>query len=208
MVKREELKTRAKEQLDNKLWLCIGTTLIFSLIIGLNSDNSLEYRFNSGWGMSVDVISLLLAGAVTIGYSKFLLNVVNKRNAKFMDLFSGFNIYLKTLGLYIITMVSIVVGMVFFIIPGIIIALAFAMAPYILVEDNSKGIIEVLKESCEMMKGNKWEYLILEMSFILWLLLGVITFGVGLLWVMPYIHLTDANYYMELKKDFGTKEII
>lgn len=46
------------------------------------------------------------------------------------------------------------------------------------------------------------------MSFILWLLLGVITFGVGLLWVMPYIHLTDANYYMELKKDFGTKEII
>lgn len=155
MVKREELKTRAKEQLDNKLWLCIGTTLIFSLIIGLNSDNSLEYRFNSGWGMSVDVISLLLAGAVTIGYSKFLLNVVNKRNAKFMDLFSGFNIYLKTLGLYIITMVSIVVGMVFFIIPGIIIALAFAMAPYILVEDNSKGIIEVLKESCEMMKGNK-----------------------------------------------------
>lgn len=209
MVIRGELKTRAKEQLNDRLWLCIGTTLIFSIIIGLNSSNNeVRHTFGLGWGASIDLVTLLLAGALTVGYAKFLLNVVNKRNPKFVDLFSGFNIYLKTLGLYFITMASIVVGMIFFIIPGIIIALAFAMAPYILAEDDSKGIIEVLKESREMMKGHKLEYLVLEFSFILWFLLGIITFGLGLLWVMPYIQLTDANYYMELKQDFVSKEII
>ena len=51
------------------------------------------------------------------------------------------------------------------------------------------------------MRGHKFEYFVLEISFILWHLLGIITFGLAYIWIIPYINLTQANYYLELKND-------
>ena len=53
-----------------------------------------------------------------------------------------------------------------------------------------------------MMKGNKWRSFVLDISFILWGILGFITFGiVNVLWVAPYKQLTDAALYNALKAE-------
>ena len=53
-----------------------------------------------------------------------------------------------------------------------------------------------------MLKGNKWRSFVLDLSFILWGILGAITFGiVNVLWVDPYKQLTDAALYNALKAE-------
>jgi uncharacterized membrane protein len=58
---------------------------------------------------------------------------------------------------------------------------------------------QALKESCRMMKGYKWKLFCLGISFIGWLLLGVLTLGIGYLWIFPYMYMSFANFYENLK---------
>ena len=52
-------------------------------------------------------------------------------------------------------------------IPGIIAALRYSQAFYILAEDPNKGIRQCVNESKELMSGHLWEYFVLQLSFIL-----------------------------------------
>uniref|UniRef100_UPI000AD4E94B DUF975 family protein n=1 Tax=Clostridium sp. NkU-1 TaxID=1095009 RepID=UPI000AD4E94B len=85
------------------------------------------------------------------------------------------------------------------IIPGIIAAYRYSQAIFIMVEDPSKGIMQCIRESKEMMVGHKWEYFVLELSFILWQLLGLVTCGLAYIYVYPYMKVTFANYYNAVK---------
>lgn len=51
------------------------------------------------------------------------------------------------------------------------------------------------------MNGHKWELFVLELSFIGWYLLGFVTLGIGLLWVVPYYNAVHADYYRALAGD-------
>ncbi len=75
----------------------------------------------------------------------------------------------------------------------------FSQAFFILAEDRSKSITECLSESAEMMKGYKWEFFVLELSFIGWWIVSALTLGIGGLWVAPYQKVTEANFYLNLK---------
>ena len=92
------------------------------------------------------------------------------------------------------------IGYILFIIPGIILTLMFSQSLYILNDDNEKTITQCIKESANLMKGHKWEFFVLQLSFIGWGLLVVLTFGIAALWVQPYMWVTNANYYIKLKE--------
>ncbi|MGU8835665.1 DUF975 family protein [Clostridium perfringens] len=88
---------------------------------------------------------------------------------------------------------------IYFVIPGIYFALGTSQSLLILAEDNSKTIFQCLSESLDLMKSHKIEYIILQLSYLGWILLGVLFFGIGLLWVTPYITLVDTYFYLYLK---------
>lgn len=195
------LKSNAKAQLKGKWGLAIGTLLVGIIIIGGFSSavGFIQPKSNIpiilGW-----LIKIFLGGVITLGISKFVLNIsTNKEETSFNDLFSGFNIYLKTLGLWIVMGLCIGIATICLIVPGIIVALMFSQAFFILCEDNEKSITECLKESSEMMKGHKVELFVLGLSFIGWWIVVAITFGIGALWVYPYQQVTCANFYLALK---------
>ena len=50
------------------------------------------------------------------------------------------------------------------------------------------------------MEDYKIDYLLLELSFLGWLIAGIFTFGLLYLWVIPYMMVTEANFYYEVKK--------
>jgi len=201
MMVRVVLKSNAKAQLKGKWGLAIGTLLVGIIIIGGFSSavGFIQPKSNIpiilGW-----LIKIFLGGVITLGISKFVLNIsTNKEETSFNDLFSGFNIYLKTLGLWIVMGLCIGIATICLIVPGIIVALMFSQAFFILCEDNEKSITECLKESSEMMKGHKVELFVLGLSFIGWWIVVAITFGIGALWVYPYQQVTCANFYLALK---------
>ena len=182
MISRREIKSLAKDQLKGNWAVAIVLFLIYLLL------------------MCSSVTRLLLGGLVSVGVCTFTINLVRNKKARINDLFSNFSIYLKTLGLYLLMILIAGIGYILFIIPGIILTLMFSQALYILNDDNEKTITQCIKESKNLMKGHKWEYFVLQLSFIGWGILVVLTFGVAALWVQPYIWVTNANYYIKLKE--------
>jgi uncharacterized membrane protein len=72
------------------------------------------------------------------------------------------------------------------------------MAPYLMAENPDMGIGEAISRSKEMMEGNKWRYFCLLISFIGWVILSSMTFGLGFLWLNPYINAASAVFYNDL----------
>ena len=202
---RAYLKSKSKEQLRGRWPLAIITVLVSNFFINTGS-------FTQGLNLIIDVsdrlsftfniINLIFGGVISIGLSKFLLNfTTNKEDPRFKDIFSYFNIFFKSIGLQLLMTIIILFGLIFLIVPGIIVALMYSQAYYILAEDPDKGIFECLQESSNLMYGYKWEFFILELSFLGWWLLSFLTFGIGSLWLNPYQKVTEANFYLKLKYD-------
>ena len=75
------------------------------------------------------------------------------------------------------------------------------MVPYILAENPDMSREEVFALSKQMMKGNKWDAFVLDLSFILWDILGACTLGIlHIFYIEPYKRLTDAGLYQALKE--------
>ena len=198
-----ELKANAKEQLRGKWAVAIATVLVANILI----DSDVMYKVSEKFGLiglsiSCSLISLFLGGVISVGLCKFLLDMTTKREEpRFETLFSQFNIYLKTLGLNILLTLSVGIGTILFIVPGIIVGLMFSQSYYILSEDPSKSITQCIKESVDMMNGHKWDLFYLELTFIGWWLLTAITVGIAGLWVAPYVKVTETNFYLSIKNN-------
>ena len=87
------------------------------------------------------------------------------------------------------------------IIPGIIKSYEYRMIPYLLAENPDLEWRDAFATSKRMMDGEKWNAFVLDLSFIGWILLSLITLGlVGIFYVNPYKGLTDAALYMALRE--------
>ncbi len=89
-----------------------------------------------------------------------------------------------------------------FIIPGIIAQIGYSQVWFILTEDDEISPNDALKKSKEMMYGYKMQYFLLGLSFIGWIILAILTCGIGLLWVLPYIQTSNAKFYEDLKANY------
>ena len=198
-----ELKGRAKEQLRGNWAVAIGTVFVSNIILQVEMGYKVASKLGmDGLSYSLDLITLLLGGVISVGLCRFLLDMATKRREpRFNTLFSRFNIYLKTLGLNILITLAVLAGTLLFIIPGIIVSLMFSQAFYILSEDPSKSITQCINESVKLMNGHKWDLFYLNLTFIGWWLVSILTLGIAALWVAPYQKLTEANFYLDLNSN-------
>ena len=89
-----------------------------------------------------------------------------------------------------------------FIIPGIIKAYEYRMIPYILSENPEISRKRAFEISKQMMKGNKWNTFVLDLSFLGWQILSGLTIGIlGIFYVNPYVQGTNAELYAYLRED-------
>lgn len=93
------------------------------------------------------------------------------------------------------------------IVPGIIKFYAYAMTPYILIDNPELSANQAINLSCKMMKGHKFDLFFLQLSFIGWGILSVFTGGIGLLWLMPYMMGAQAAFYQDIKQNFSQTNI-
>ena len=89
------------------------------------------------------------------------------------------------------------------IIPGFIKYYAYALTPYILIDNPELSANQAINLSQEMMKGHKFDMFILHLSFIGWIFLSIFTFGIGLLWLLPYMMTAQAAFYQDVKKEYN-----
>jgi uncharacterized membrane protein len=95
----------------------------------------------------------------------------------------------------------IVLWLLLLIIPGIIAAISYSMTFYILADDKSIKPMEAIDKSKKMMDGYKWKYFFLCLRFFGWALLCILTLGIGFLWLIPYINVSIAKFYDDVKEN-------
>ena len=144
---------------------------------------------------------LVLSGSLRAGLSKITLNIVNKQPVKFSYIFEGFTYFKHALGVFLLSMLFIGLGLVCFIIPGIVIFIWLSQAFFILVENPSLEPIEIFKISKKMMRGNEVKYFTI---FIVFIVISVILILFNLLFisllVVPVQYIIFANFYNSIKE--------
>lgn len=88
-------------------------------------------------------------------------------------------------------------------VPGIVMAFSYAMTPYILEEHPEIGVWEASTRSREIMRGHRFDLFWLYLSFIGWVVLSILTFGIGMLWLSPYVSCSEIGFYNDLKAEQG-----
>ena len=184
MFIRSQLKSAAKSQIKGNIGILFISTLLAGIIICVAS-----------------VVSWLILPAFVISFVMIYLRMAAGIKPKVGDIFEGFSIMGKALWLYIITGFFIYLWTLLLIVPGIVKSYAYRMAPYILAENPNMTAREALRESIRITQGHKGELFVLDLSFILWVMLGSITLGIAYIYVIPYIQATQANAYLALKAD-------
>ncbi len=148
---------------------------------------------------------LLIAGPMTIGYIGYIKKIKAGENPGLEFLFSGFSDFLRSFLAYLLMMIFVCLWMLLLYIPGIIMAIAYSMTFYILSDDKEISAMDAIRLSKKMMRGYKWKYFCLMFRFIGWMLLSMLTFGILLFWVVPYIQMSTLNFYHEVKAAWEAK---
>lgn len=199
-----EIKKEAKANLKGKWGTVVFAYLVVNLIIG--TAESL-FMFSDTWYFIGSLAGLLLAGPLTYGFSRLVLNISRKEKGEMSDVFVGFNSYSRTFSAGVDMAARIVLWSLLFIIPGIVASYSYSMTYYIMADNPSLTGSEAINKSKEMMKGHKLELFVLELTFIGWVLFATIfTLGIGLLWVSAYKEMAKAEFYKKLTGAYVSNE--
>lgn len=83
-------------------------------------------------------------------------------------------------------------------VPGIMAYYKFKYAKYIFVNDNEKTSAEALEASKKYLIDNRMSLFMLDMSFIGWFTIGIITCGLGLIFAVGYYQIVSALYFKHI----------
>ena len=177
--------------------MIMGITILLSTVIALLS-------LDSEWlGNSLNVIvSILLIAPLQWAFANALLQLVRGDNNITENTKQSFKTNYRTFVLTYLLMIIILlgIGVVTLLIGIFILNYAYRMVPYIIQEYPELTPREALKLSREMMRGHKWNLFVLDLTFMGWVLLTILTLGIGGLWLTPYMQTTVAHYYEDLKQ--------
>lgn len=141
---------------------------------------------------------LLVGSAVEVGNARYNARLIDGERPTIGTLFTGFKQYGSAIGMVVLRFVYTFLWSLLFIIPGIMKSYSYAMAPFVLADNPGMTANQAITRSKEIMQGNRWRLFCLEISFIGWALLTVLTLGIGILWLNPYQNASRAAFYREL----------
>ena len=144
------------------------------------------------------IVSVLISALISVGYAQFNIDLIDGVKPKIVTMFSKGKQIGTAIVANILVFLRVLVGTIFFIIPGIIATYQYAMVNYIIAENPGISAREALEMSKEMMRGNKFRFFCLGLSFFGWALVVVLTCGIAAIWVGPYMQASFAAFYRDI----------
>lgn len=157
------------------------------------------------------LVAMLAASLVALAFSIFVSNPIRaglcrymmesrQGNAPLGTLFSTFRTpYGNLVKVILLTDLKILLGYLLFVVPGVIWSYRYRMVPYLMAENPYLSTGRAMELSRQMMHGEKWHTFVLELSFLGWSLLCVLTLGIGYVFLQPYVEATFAELYAALR---------
>ena len=152
----------------------------------------------AGLMLFYSIAVFIVGSAMQLGYNRYNLSLYESTaTPKLETLFSCFPYFGNALLLRILMVLKTLAWTLLFIIPGIIAAYRYSMAPYIMAENPTYTATEAIEESKRLMANNKWRLFCLQISFIGWALLASLTV-IGVVFLLPYTEAATAAFYLDL----------
>ncbi|WDF82525.1 DUF975 family protein [Lacticaseibacillus pabuli] len=156
------------------------------------------------WSMLSDFASMFFIA----GFNFTALDVIRNKDAEIsishtlLRVFNGRYFWL-VLGTQILVNLATSIGFMLLIIPGVLLSFGLMLTTFVLYDTRERqprvDLFKVLADAYRITRGHKFDLFVLGLSFFWWDLLGVITAGIGFIWIYPYIQLTTAAYYEQLR---------
>jgi uncharacterized membrane protein len=186
-----ELMALARAHLRGNWDIMAGTFLIYLVITGILS--------------VVPVLGLLagllVSGPLLVGLHILALSTIRDREIALAQLFDGFTFFTLSMFTYLLMLLFICLWTLLLIIPGLLAMLSYSMTFFILADDHAIDPREAIRKSKELMAGHRWKLSCLAGRFTGWFLLGILTLGVGFIWIGPYFMTTMALFYDDIRKN-------
>jgi len=198
LYSRADIKRQAKAVLHANYGTALVLVLLFSILLGALS------AFTAG------IAALILTGPIVVAMNWGLLNLYLGTPCGIGDAFNrGFSNVGRKIGGYLWMMLFTFLWTLLFWVPGFVKSYSYAMTPYILADLPDVDAKSALKLSMRMMSGHKMKLFVMQLSFLGWMLLGVITFNIlNILYVIPYMQLSMAGFYANVKQDAINRGIL
>ena len=220
----EQLKEKARVNLNRNYWPLVLAGLLYSLAAGgvstATSSSSVRSSIQNAGSFGAMIMAIVLTilavstlfsialdicvfNPLMVGVNKYFVACQTQEKPELNTFAFGFkNCYGKIVLTMFLQDLFIFLWSLLFIIPGIYKSLEWMLVPYILTENPGMDAKEARQRSAELMDGNKWKAFVLGLSFLGWVLLSVITCGiVGIFYVTPYMQLTYGELYTAIKAE-------
>ena len=213
-----ELKEDAKKSLKGKYSDAIIMIIVYGLIagaiagicgyidgaLGLTQEQTIvmfgQELKSTNPGIFTALSSIVITCLFYFGMLSFYYKVSKNEKVTWKEMFGKMNMFLDFFVISLLVSIFTTLWSILFIIPGIIASFAYSQVYLVKLNDPDLGYMEAIKKSKEIMKGHKMEYFLLNLSFIGWILLGVLTCGILYFWLMPYMSVTQCNFYNKITK--------
>lgn len=226
MWNRQQVKEQAKQIMKRNYWKMFVVTLIASILTGEKTtiiervqdftSNNLSYDsqpiFYSSNFELIFYSFISVASILGILYTIFIGNVIvvgkngyfiknHDENPELGEIFKGFKgNYLNVVKIMFLMDLKTLLWLLLFIIPGFVKAYEYSMIPYLLAENPNLSASQAFSLSKQMTTGQKMDLFVLDLSFLGWIIIGLICCGIGILFVLPYPEATRAEVYLILKE--------
>jgi hypothetical protein len=94
--------------------------------------------------------------------------------------------------------IGVVLGLICFIVPGIILAIMWHFFGYVIVENPETSAVDAMRRSAEITRGHRWQILGLGLLLVLINIAGALACGVGILFTYGITSITVAYAYRTL----------
>jgi uncharacterized membrane protein len=212
----QDYKNAALARLRGNWAAPVVATLIFIIIAAAcTSGNVFPQYINARTGMifwfcgGSALLTILVINPLIVGYDNAMRLFYERGDQEVLsNMFriATTNYAHKVAGMFLMEL-KVVLWTLLFFIPGIIMSFSYAMTPYILEEHPEIGAWDASTRSREIMRGHRFDLFWLYLSFIGWILLSILTLGIGLLWLAPYTGASEIAFYNDLKAEQGEASV-
>jgi len=176
--------------LKGKWGLAVVACLLYLLIIGAIN----------GITLLGPIISMIINGPMSLGLAIFSLSLSRGQEINISKILEGFNNFKTSFVAFALMSLYIFLWSLLLIIPGIIAGISYSQVYYILADDKNISPKDALEKSKQIMEGNKWKFVCLGFRFFGWMILSALTFGIGYIWLFPYMQISYAKFYDDIKR--------
>lgn len=196
-----ELKKEARERFAlNRYHAMLVYGVVYTLALNicvLTTTLCLLNKWAVWYGVILIFLFLLMLAPFGFGMTGFYIRMYRFEKMDAFHIFDGFNKY-NLERVIVLRLLKFALGLAFtilLIVPGIIFSIRTSMATYILRANPKLKPYDAIRESNKIMKGHCGKYFGLTLSFIGWFFMGLVTCGLGYIWVMPYFNSTKMVFY-------------